>query len=242
MFTGAVIRRCVRCSLGMFIALGSLATACSSDGGKSVDVESELAADPLVPEYASRIAGASGTAPSLDPQSLGATIAAAIDDLVVLSDDDFRDAGGISRRDLADAVGTLMGTLAADLGELAADNGRQGTVDTTAYALELVSAIASQSDSGPNDDDRLGWLVPDATGLSVDVRNDLDDDLVAGDFDSAAERLVDELDNFGPFHTIEAVEGELEEIVPSDGDGYPRDDLRQAFRFVVKLASITASD
>lgn len=241
MFTGPVRRRRIRCSLVVFIALGSLATACSSDGGRSVDVESELAADILVVEYASRIAGVRDTPPSLDPQTLGAIIAAAIDDLVTLTDEGFRDAGGTSRRDRADQVGTLMGLLATDLGKVAADNGRQARVDTTAYALELLSAIAFKSAAGPDDDDRTDWLVPSASALSDDARADLDDDLAAGDFESAAERLIDKVDDFGPFHAIDAAERKLESIVPADDDGYPRDDLRSAYRFTVSVSTIGAS-
>jgi hypothetical protein len=226
----------------VLIALASLAPACSSDGGASVDVEGELSAEPFFAEYVPRISGAPATPPSLDPQSVGASIAAAIDDLVALSDDDFRDAGGISRRDLADAVGSLMGMLATRLSELAADNGRQATVDTIAYALELGSAIASQSASGPSDDDRLVWLVPSAATLEVNIRTDLDHDLDADDFESVAERLVDEFDGFGPFDAINALESEFEQIVPADSAGYPRDDLRSAYRFVISLSEITASN
>jgi hypothetical protein len=211
---------------GYFIALASLATACSS-GGASIDVEHEIAADSLAAEFVSRIARSPGTTPSFDPQSVGETIAGAIDDLVARSDDDFRATGGISRRDLADAVGSLMGELATRLFELADDHGRRAVVDTTAYALELGSAIASKSASGPGENDRLGWLVPSVATLSDRVRRDVVDDLDARKFESATNRVIDAPGNFGPFQVLDAVERQLEKIVPADDAGHPRDDLRR---------------
>jgi hypothetical protein len=230
-------------SLRIFIALASLAAACSSDGGASVDVEAELTADSDVATWAPLIAltdnvysGASGPPASLDPKSLGLSIAAAIDDVVAMSDDDFRDAGGISRRDLALQLGYVMGSLLVELDELAANNGRQANVDTTAYALELGFAIASTSASGPDDDDDLlGWFVASTSGWSSEARDDFVADLDAGDFKSAAERLVDDDDEFGPAWVIDAVERQLEHIVPADDAGYPRDDLRFNYRFILRL-------
>lgn len=178
---------------------------------------------------------ASGPPVSLEPRSLGLSIAAAIDDVVAMSDDDFRDAGGISRRDLALQLGYVMGALTVELDELAADNGRQAKVDTTAYALELGFAVASTSASGPNDDDLLEWLVASTDGWSSDARGDFVADLVAGDFESAAEQLVDDDDEFGPAYVIDAVERQLELIVPADEAGYPRDDLRFNYRFMLRL-------
>jgi hypothetical protein len=226
-----------RSSLGLFVTLAALASACSG-GGMSVDVEREIAADTLVTQFASQISRAPSASPLFTPHALGVTIAAAVDDLIARSDDDFRAAGGISRRDLANAVGSLMGELATAVFKVADGHGRRAVVETTAYALELGSAVASESASGPGDAERLGWLVPSAAALSERVRTKVNADLDARDFDAAAKRLIDELDKFGPFQVFDAVERQLERIVPADDLGYPRDDLRRAFHFVVSLAAI----
>jgi hypothetical protein len=236
-FGGPILRKRVRSSLGTFIALASLATACSS-GGASVDVEREIAADTLAAEFVSRISRSPGTTPSFDPHAVGATIAAAVDDIITRSDDDFRATGGISRRDLADAVGSLMGELATGLFKLADGKGRRGAIDTIAYALELGSAIASESASAPSDDDLLGWLVTSAANLSDRARRDVTADLAARNFESAAKRLVDAPDEFGALEVLTTVEHQLERIVPADDAGYPRDDLRGAFRFSVAVVSL----
>lgn len=230
-----------RSSLGTFVTLAALASACSG-GGASVDVEREIAADTLVAQFTSQISRTPNTTPSFAPQALGATIATAVDDIIARSNDDFRAAGGISRRDLANAVGSLMGELATRLFKLADGNGRRAVVDTTAYALELGSAIASESASGPGDAERLGWLVTSDAGLSERVRTDVNADLDARDFDSAAKRLADELDVFGAFQVLDTVERQLETIVPEDDLGYPRDDLRGAFHLVVRLAALTTGN